>query len=92
MAIATNRQFRGIRAGIENWKEREKEEEKAWITVGIWERERVVQGLKGVQVGVEGKLKDEMRDFEVVLDDWGRRLKGLMMGSVGGRRLVGSKG
>jgi len=75
--ISINRTLRGIRAGIENWKQRDKEEEEARIGIERWERKGLGDALNNGtdgRKGVKERLEEEIRGFEMVVDDWGRRM------------------
>ncbi len=65
-SITTSRQLRGIRVGIDSWREREAYEEVCRVQVEEWETKRVRGGLRGL--GVSEVLKREVREFEAVVN------------------------
>lgn len=75
MSTASARQIRGIRAGIESWRERELAEENARTIVESWERQKLEQGLTGQDMGLKQILEKEVRDFTAVMDDVADRME-----------------
>lgn len=66
---SSSRNLRGIRAGIDSWKDRDAQEEQARRGVEEFERKRLEAGLKGDQDGhsVKSILEREVKGFEGVL-------------------------
>lgn len=85
LSIACNRNLRGIKAGIEVWKQRDVEEEVARGGIDKWERMKVAQDLGNGQ-GTDKKLRKEVEGLESAVDEWGKRMGELL--AKGGRSHV----
>ena len=77
---ATTRQLRGIRAGVESWKERDAQEARSRRQIEDWESRRVTLGLRGCRVS--DVLSREVGEFECALDDWGGKMRKMRTGHV----------
>ena len=70
---SVQRQMRGIRAGIDSWREREEQEAAAWTAVESYDRERVQRGLTGENT--RERLKREMDGFAECLEVLTKQLR-----------------
>ena len=65
-----SRQLKGIRAGIDSWRERETQEETARSLIEMWERTQLERGLTGDGRRTKEKLDVELDEFRGKLEDW----------------------
>ena len=70
---SVQRQMRGIRAGIDSWREREEQEAAAWTAVELYDRERVQRGLTGENT--RERVKREMDGFAECLEGLTKQLR-----------------
>lgn len=78
MTTSSMRHLRGIRAGVDSWRERETLEEDARRGVEAYERGRLEEGLRGeARERAAAKLQRECLEFERVLDGLKRRMEQL---------------
>ena len=75
LATATSRQLRGIKAGIDSWRDREAQEDAARVGVDAWERTRLTAGLGGVST--RDALDKELEGFKRALEDAGTGVEAL---------------
>ena len=76
LATATSRQLRGIRAGVDSWREREAQEDAAKIAIDDWERKKLKAGLGGGE-GTKGLLDEEVKRFKETLVHSEERVRAL---------------
>ncbi|ORX39458.1 hypothetical protein BD324DRAFT_649531 [Kockovaella imperatae] len=74
LTTATARRIRGIRAGVESWREREAQEDAARVGVNDWERTRLNAGL-GAVATTKDILDRELEGFRKALDHAGKRME-----------------
>jgi len=69
LTTSSMRQLRGIRAGVDSWRERENLEEDARRGIDEYERKKLEEGLRGeIRERTAAKLQRECLEFRQVLD------------------------
>lgn len=83
-STSSSRNLRGIRAGIDSWKDRDTQEELARKGVEEFERKRLEVGLKGYESGesVKVRMDREVKGFESVLNGLQGRMEKLQRESA----------
>ncbi|WWC64814.1 uncharacterized protein I303_107428 [Kwoniella dejecticola CBS 10117] len=79
---AISRQMKGIKSSMDTMRERENMEQEARRKIEGYEQDRLKVGLTHSGDTIKGKLERECREFESVLEGYGRRLDALPRGQT----------